>query len=71
MLLEVPDFVKTVKSKYGKEELTIPGDEMVIDFINSKITFEGKEYNFSPVGKAAQELMVEDGLENWIKARMN
>jgi hypothetical protein len=39
----------------------------VIDFANSEIKVNKKNYSFDPVGKAAQELIVVGGLENWVK----
>ena len=50
--------VNDLKEKYGKEKLTVQTDNKVkLDFENSSITFDGKDYSIDPVGEAAQELM--------------
>ncbi|HKJ80924.1 MAG TPA: homoaconitase [Ignavibacteriaceae bacterium] len=71
LLIECPDLVNDLKKNKGTDKLTKKIDETLeIDFINSKITFENKSYEFSSVGEAAQELIVLDGLENWIKKNL-
>lgn len=68
LLIEIPELVKDLKSKYGNKSLTEnTNTEISIDFENSIATFDNKQYNFDSVGKAAQELIVLEGLENWIK----
>ncbi len=71
LLIECPHLVNELKRNKGTDKLTMKIDETLeIDFINSKIIFEEKSYDFSPVGEAAQELIVLDGLENWIKKNL-
>ena len=41
-----------------------------IDFKKSKIETNNKTYSIAPVGKAAQELILTAGLENWIKKQL-
>lgn len=68
LLLEVPDLVNDLKNKFGKEKLTVKtGMKAVIDFRSSLLEVDGKKYILSPVGEAAQELIVSGGLENWVK----
>ena len=68
LVLEIPPFVDYMKSKYGTEKLTVAtNSKATIDFENSVLTFEEKGYRFTPVGTAAQELVVLGGLENWVK----
>ncbi len=68
LLIECPALVTDLKMKYGKEKLTVKtGIKVSIDFVNSKITLDKKEYNIDPIGKAAQELIVKGGLENWVR----
>ncbi len=68
LVLEAPEFVDDLKSKYGREKLTVPtGTNIHIDFSSSRLTADGKQYPISPVGTAAQELIVQGGLENWVK----
>lgn len=68
LVIESPELTNYLKEKYGTNQLTIYTDTKAeINFENSKISFEGKEFDISPVGAAAQELIVVGGLENWVK----
>ena len=72
LIIECSDLVNDLKEKYGKEKLTVQTNKKVkIDFENSSITFDGKEYSIDPVGEAAQELIVDGGLEEWVKKNLN
>ena len=67
LCIESTELVDDFKAQYGKANLTeYTGLKAKIDFENSKITLPGKEFSFSPVGTAAQELIVDGGLENWV-----
>jgi len=69
--IECPDLVNDLKEKYGKEILTVQTNKKVkIDFENSSITFDGKEYSIDPIGEAAQELIISGGLEEWVKKNL-
>ena len=66
-----PQLVEDLKKKFGTDKLTVRTEiEASIDFGKSTLTADGKTYKISPVGEAAQELVVEGGLENWVKARL-
>ena len=68
LILEVPELITDLKAIYGTQKLTFQTKSKIkIDFINSLICFNKKNYYISPVGKAAQELIVTGGLENWVK----
>ena len=68
LLIECPELVNDLKKKFGKEKLTVKTNiNAKVDFANSSITFNKKTYTFDPVGKAAQELIVDGGLEEWVK----
>jgi len=68
LVIEIPEFVDDLKSKYGTDKLTIDtNSEAKIDFVNSIIIADNNKYSFSPIGIAAQELVIAGGLENWIK----
>jgi len=72
LLLECPMLVNDLKIKFGKDKLTVKTEmNAVIDFTNSEIRVNKKKYSFDPVGKAAQELIVMGGLENWIKNNLS
>ncbi len=72
LLLECPELVNDLKVKFGKDKLTLKTEmNAVIDFANSEIRVNKKKYSFDPVGKAAQELIVMGGLENWVKNNLS
>ena len=72
LVLEVPELINDFKTKFSNDKLTIQtGIKAVIDFKNSKIILDDKEYIISPVGTAAQELVVVGGLENWVKKQIS
>ncbi len=71
LIIECSDLVNDLKEKYGKEKLSVQTNKKVkIDFENSSITFDGKEYSIDPVGEAAQELIIAGGLEEWVKKNL-
>jgi len=71
MVLEAPEFVNDLLAVHGRGKLTVAtGVKATIDFQKATLNYEGKEYALSPVGAAAQELVLTDGLENWVKARL-
>jgi homoaconitate hydratase len=71
LAIETPDLIIDLKNEFGTKELTVrPGIEVEIDFRASILKTPIRDYNLSPVGTAAQELIVEGGLENWVKKRL-
>ena len=67
LVIESPEFVDYLKEKFGNSTLTIYTlTKSKIDFKNSSISFDNQEFSISPIGAAAQELIVVGGLENWI-----
>jgi len=67
LAIEAPELVRNLKKKFGTGKLTFAtGTEATIDFTKAILIADGKEYRISPVGVAAQELIVVDGLENWV-----
>ena len=68
LVVESPELVNNLKKTFGNKALTVKtGLYSEIDFKNSKIIIAEKEYSIPPVGKAAQELILSKGLENWTK----
>ncbi len=68
LVIGVPELVKDFKEKFGTDKLTVrTGITASIDFVNSVLKADGKKYSISPVGAAAQELIITGGLENWVK----
>jgi len=75
VVLEAPELVNDLKEKYKSEiesgELTIKtGIQLEVNFKKSQLIADGKVYGIDPVGAAAQELVIEEGLENWVKNRL-
>jgi homoaconitate hydratase len=71
LTLECPKLVYDLRNLFGTLELTKRTSIYVeIDFFQSIIKAEENNYSFSPVGIAAQELMILDGLENWVKNKL-
>ncbi|MFH1852653.1 MAG: homoaconitase [Candidatus Neomarinimicrobiota bacterium] len=71
LVLEAPELLEDLKAKFGKTKLTVRTDlEIVIDFSAAQLTCDGKTYNIGTVGTAAQELILTEGLENWVKKKI-
>ncbi len=71
LVLTAPELVQDLKQRFGDTRLTVrTGIVATVDFRNSKILADGKEYAISPVGTAAQELILTGGLENWVKEKL-
>ena len=71
LVIEVPELLVDLKEEFGDGKLTIKtGCRIYIDFIKSIINYKNKSYKISPVGTAAQELIVTQGLENWVKKKI-
>jgi homoaconitate hydratase len=68
LVIDCPELVNDLKEKLGTVKPTIKSENKInIDFKNSSISYNGKEYSIDPVGEAAQELISEGGLENWVR----
>ncbi len=71
LLIECLELVNELKSKFGKEKLTVKtGILGKIDFTKSILSTNEKTYSIDPVGVAAQELIVSGGLEEWVKKNL-
>jgi homoaconitate hydratase len=71
LVIEAPELVDDLKARFGIEKLTAKtGIKAIIDFKKSILEADGKTYSISPVGVAAQELVVAGGLENWVKQKL-
>jgi homoaconitate hydratase len=72
LVIEVPELIKDLKAKFGSENPTVRTGLMAkVDFRKCRIITPEKSYPFSAVGTAAQELIVADGLENWVKEQQS
>ena len=75
IVIEAPELVNDLKDKFESEiasnKLTIKTNlEIEINFKKSTLITNDKIYHVDPVGVAAQELVIEEGLENWVKNRL-
>ena len=71
LALEAPELSRDLKQKFGSGKLTVKtGIIAKICFDKATLETEGKTYAIAPVGVAAQELVLEGGLENWVKKRL-
>ncbi len=71
LVIEAPDLVRDLKAKFGTEKPTVrTGITATLDFRASRLTAADKTYPISPVGPAAQELVLAGGLENWVRMRL-
>jgi homoaconitate hydratase len=72
MVLESPELVGILRDKYQSKVLTRrTGLVANIDLVNGTLEFPNGVLSVPKVGLAAQELIVEGGLENWVKNRIN
>ena len=68
LAIEAPELVNHMKENFGADKLTVLTKmHAVVDFARSEVRVGDAVYAISPVGAAAQELVVTDGLENWVK----
>ncbi len=71
LVLEAPELVKDLKSQFGSNKLTVrTGIHARLDFAKAELTADGKTYAPTPVGEAAQELILAGGLEAWTRERI-
>ena len=71
LIIECPQIVIDLKNKFGTNKLTVAsGLSAKIDFVNSVIHFKKQKYIIDPIGEAAQELIVDGGLEEWVKKNL-
>ncbi len=71
LVMEAPELLEDLKVKYGTKKLTVRTDlKIEIDFQSVQLTCGGKTYSIGAVGAAAQELILTEGLENWVKEKI-
>lgn len=71
IVIECPDLVLDLRNEFGNDELTKRTNLLCnVDFELSQILIQNKKYSFTPIGKTIQELIVKDGLENWVKGKI-
>jgi homoaconitate hydratase len=71
LIIDCPELSSDLKEEFGTDKLTVQSNKkVIINFENSLITYNDKNYSIDPVGEAAQELIVDGGLENWVKKNL-
>jgi len=71
LAIEAPDLVRDLRERFGTEKPTArTGNRAIIDFAGSRLSFGDRVYEISPVGAAAQELVVAGGLESWVRENL-
>ncbi len=71
VIIEAPQLVQDLKEQFGADKLTVrTGLVARLDIRSSSLTVNGKTYATSSIGPAAQELILEGGLESWVKNRL-
>ena len=66
--LAFSNFNASKVAEFGDKKLSVKtGWKIIIDFRNCQIIYNESIYPISPVGIAAQELILTQGLENWVK----
>jgi homoaconitate hydratase len=72
--LESPALSEAIRAAYAEEAeggaKTIPAGSLTIDFPNARATWRGETYPLSPLGPAAQELVLAGGLEALTRKRL-
>jgi len=68
IVIECPELIGTLKSTYSEKILTVDTQSLVqVDFQRARIDHAGKQYRFTPLGVAAQRLIIANGLVNMLK----
>ncbi|RKX24734.1 MAG: homoaconitase [Candidatus Zixiibacteriota bacterium] len=71
LTIECPELVRDMKEQFGAEQLSVrTGITARLDFTSATLTTDKRSYSLSPVGVAAQELVLMGGLENWVKNKI-
>ena len=72
LVIEAPELVRDLEREFGTAKLTVKtGWQVKIDFSSSSLEAMGTTYSIGRIGPPAQELIIEGGLENWVKKRLN
>jgi len=72
LAIEAPELVRDLLERCGRTTLTFRTELLArIDFRKSVLETMERKYTLGPVGTAAQELIIQDGLSNWVRSRIN
>ncbi|MFO7841068.1 MAG: homoaconitase [Fidelibacterota bacterium] len=68
IVIECSELIADLKRRFQDKTLTVNTKQKTeVDFQKAEIRFDGEKYAFAPLGRAAQQLVVEGGLLNRIK----
>jgi homoaconitate hydratase len=71
LVIDSPELYDALRASLGdRQEATIPGPEITIDFTTSRVILDDRELSFSPLSTVAQELIVGGGAENLVKSQL-
>jgi len=71
LVIEAPELVNDLKIQFGTKALTVKtGIRARVNFVESTVTLDDKQYQISPVGIAAQEILLAGGLESWVQKQL-
>jgi len=73
--LECPSLVRRLRELLAADiaadkTTIIPGDEIVVDFKRSTVTYRGERFAFPALGEVPQSLVVAGGVENQVRAKL-
>ncbi|MCK5125627.1 MAG: homoaconitase [candidate division Zixibacteria bacterium] len=68
LAIEAVELVNDMKKKFGSDKLSVrTGIKASIDIKTATLKADGKSYPIGAVGTTAQELVLAEGLESWVK----
>jgi len=68
ILLECPELIQKLQNDFGMDFLTrVIAPAIGVFMSESTIQFGEKSFPFTPLGQVAQQLIVANGLENWVQ----
>jgi len=72
MVVESPEFIRYLLKEWGKGTLTIrTGIKANVDWKAKMIRVQDEAFPMDGLGAAAQELILKDGLNNWVRDALN
>jgi homoaconitate hydratase len=75
LCVELPALVARLREQLAdrvaaREKTVVPGDEVVVDFTTSTLTWRGEAFAFPALGSVPQSLVVAGGVENLVRSRV-
>ena len=71
LVIEAANLLEDLLKEFGDQALSVKtGWKISVNFSDCCIIYKDNRYDISPVGTAAQELILTKGLENWVKEKI-